>query len=87
MQLLKGEVNRLRGLTLYVRERFSAYRQHSYECRCCEVIVVRNCCSSHNFHVFGVYLNLVLSDNFFYCLLTGMAKVQSVDTKAIFLAM
>ena len=30
--LLKGEVDLLRGCTLYVREGFPAYRQRSYEC-------------------------------------------------------
>ena len=61
MQLLRGEVDRFRGLAVYVREGFSAIRQRSYECRCCEVIVVRICSSSHNFYVFGVYRNPDLS--------------------------
>ena len=62
MQLLKGEIDRFRGLTVYVRDGFSAYRQRSFECECCKVIVVRICSSSHNFYVFGVYRNPDLSD-------------------------
>ena len=42
MKLLKGEVDRFRGLDLYVRNGFMLFRQHIYECECCEVIVVRN---------------------------------------------
>ena len=30
MQLLGGEIDRFRGLTVYVRDGFSAYRQRSY---------------------------------------------------------
>ena len=82
MQLHKGEVYRFRGFVLYVREDFPAYRQRSYECGCYEIIVVRIFSSSHNFYVLGVYRNLYLSDNIFYCLLTAMAKVQSDDRKA-----
>ena len=41
----------------------------------------RICTSSNNIYVFGVYWNPDLSHNIFYCLLTAMAKVQSVDRK------
>ena len=51
MQLLKGKVDRFRGLTVCVREGFSAYRQRGSKCGWCEVIVVRGCSSSHNFCV------------------------------------
>ena len=87
MQLLKGEVDRFRGVALYMREGFSAYRQRSYECGCCEVIVVRFCRSNRNFHVIGVYRNPDLSDKLFDCYLTAMAKVQSVDRSASFCAL
>ena len=46
MQLLKGEIDWFRGLTLYVRECFSAHRQYIYECGCCQVVVVTICRSS-----------------------------------------
>ena len=48
MQLLRSEVDRFRGLVVNVRDGFSAYRYHSYECGCCEAIVVRICSGSHN---------------------------------------
>ena len=57
MQLLKCEFVRFRGLALYVREVFSAYRQRIYGHDCCEVIVVRICSDGHNFYVFGVFRN------------------------------
>ena len=51
MQLLRGEVNRLRRFAVYVRDDFSAHRQQDYECGCYEVIVVRIYSSSQNFYV------------------------------------
>ena len=78
LQLLKDEVDRVRGVALYVREGFPAYRQCSCECGCSEVIVVRICSSSHNFYVFGVYRKPDLSENIYDCFLTAMAKVDSV---------
>ena len=83
MQLLRGEVNRFRGLAVYVLDGFPAYRQRSYECKCCDVIVVGICSSSHNFNVFGVYQKTDLSDNIFDSLLTATARMQSVD-KGVF---
>ena len=65
MQLFEGEVGRLLGLALQVRDGFPAYRQLSYECEYCEGIVVRNCSSSHNFYVFEVFRNLDLSEKNF----------------------
>ena len=48
MQLLRGEVDQFQELTVYVRDSYLAYRQRSYECECCEVIVARIFSSSHN---------------------------------------
>ena len=55
VQLLRDELNQFRELAVYVRDGFSAYRQQSYECGCCEVTVARNFRSSHNFYAFGVH--------------------------------
>ena len=85
MQLLRDEVDQFRGLAAYERDFFSAYRQRGYECRYFEVVVVRICSSSHNSYLFVVYRNLDVSINIFDCLLTAMAKVQSVDRKTSFL--
>ena len=63
---------------------FSAYRQRSYECNRCTVIVV-GVCISHHFYVFDVYRNTDLSDKIIDCLLTDMAKVQSVEKSAFLL--
>ena len=86
MQLLNVEDEQFRGLTPYVREGFSVYRQRSYECSCCEVVDDINCSSSYNFYVFGVYQNSDLSVKIFNCLLTATANEQSVDRKASFFA-
>ena len=68
-----------------MRDGFSAYKQRGYKCGCCEVIVIKICSSSHNFHVFGLYRHSALSEKVFDCLLTAMAKVQSVNRGAPFL--
>ena len=57
MQLLRGEVDRFRGLIVCVSDGFSAHRQRGYECGHWKVVVVRICSSSHNFNVFGVFRN------------------------------
>ena len=75
MQLLKGEVNRFRGLALYVRDCFSVYRQRIYECGCSKVIIVRICSSSPYLYVFGVYKKLDLLDKIFDRLFTALAKL------------
>ena len=56
-----------------MRDRFSAYRQRSYKCKFCEVLVFKICSSSCNFYVFVVHQNIDLSDKMFYSLLTAMA--------------
>ena len=49
MQLLRGEIDRIHELAVYVRSCFSANRQRSYECGWCEVLAVRIYSNSHNF--------------------------------------
>ena len=71
MQLLRGDDNRFRELAVYVRDGYSVYRQRSYECGCCDVILVRICSISHIFYEFGVYRNSDVSDAIFDCLLTA----------------
>ena len=41
MQLLRSEVDQFQRLAVYVRDGILTYRQRSYECGCCEVIVVK----------------------------------------------
>ena len=79
MQLLRGEVYLFRELVVYVRDSFLTYKQRSYECRCCEVIVVSICSGSHNFYVFGMHWTTDLSNKIFDCLLKAVTKVPSVD--------
>ena len=54
IKLLRGEVDQFLGLAVYVCDAFSAYRQHSYECGCCEVIIIRIYSSTHNFYAFDM---------------------------------
>ena len=62
--MLKGEVDRFRGLTLNVGDNFLPYRQRSYECGCREVIVARTRSRRHYFRVFSVYRNPDILDHF-----------------------
>ena len=78
MQLLRGEVARFRGLAVKARDGYSAYRQRCYECRCCEVIVIRICSSSHNSYVVGVRRTPDLPANFFL-LVDGNGRQQADD--------
>ena len=64
------------GLAVYVRDGFSAYSHHCYECGGCEVIVVRISSTSHNF------LSIYLSDKNPYCLLTAKGLLRR-DTFAL----
>ena len=57
IQLFRGKVDQISEFAAYVRDSLSAYRQCSYECGCCEVIVVRICSSSHNLFCFAVCWN------------------------------
>ena len=82
MQLLRGFVSFVGWLFMCVivfRHVDSAIMSGGY----CEVMVVRICCSIHNF-MFGVYRNPDLSDKVSDSWLTTMAKVQSVDRKESF---
>ena len=45
--------------------------------------VVKICGSSYNLYAFVVYRNSVLSGKILNCLLTALAKVQSVDRKFV----
>ena len=78
MQLHRSEADRcvttyrlLDSSVMKVREDFSTYRQLSYECVCCEVIVVRICSISHKFYGFSVYRNPDLKDKIFNNLSTA----------------
>ena len=83
--LLKDSIPNARGLALYVRRGFSAYRQSRFECKCHEIVIVRICSRHHNFYVFCLYRNPHFNDNIYDCLLTSMASVQSADRKASFI--
>ena len=79
-----GARERVRGLALYIRDGFPAYRQSRYECACCEVFVVRVCGLRQNFYLFGCYRNPDLDDHIFDCLLVAMSRVQSDDPRSAF---
>ena len=61
------QVDRFRGLAVYVRDVFSAEGKRSYDSGCCEIMVVRICSSRHNIYVFGVSRNQDILDKILDC--------------------
>ena len=59
--LFRDGMPRARGMAAYVREGYGAFRQHKYECGCCEMLVFRVCGARQNFYVFSLYRNLHVS--------------------------
>ena len=84
VHLRRGAVDGGRGMSVYVREGFNAFRQSTYECGCHELQVVRVCGRHINFYVFSVYRSPSRDDSIYDCLLNGMALAQSNDAKASF---
>ena len=70
-----------------MQEGYGAFRQHTYECGCCEMLVFTACGARQNFYVFSLYRNLNLDDQIYNYLLTSMAAVQAKDVRASFLFM
>ena len=85
--LCRYEMPRARGMAAYVREGYGTFRQHKYECGCCEMLVFIVCGTRQNFYVFSLYRNPDLDDQIYDCFLTSMAVVQAEDVRALFLFM
>ena len=83
-QIRCGDLPEARGLIAYVRDGFAAHRQRTYECGCCEMLVIRVCGGRQNFYVFAVYRNPNLDDHIYDCLIDSMARIESVDGRAAF---
>ena len=83
--LCRGRMPRSRGIEAYVRDGYGPFRQHKFECCCCEMLVFRVCGVRLNLYVFSLYRNPGLEDRIFDCLLTSMAAVQAEDVRASFL--
>ena len=85
VMLCRGRMPRSRGIAAYVRDGYGPFRQHKFECGCCEMLVFRVCGERLNLNVFSLYRNPGLDDRIFDCLLTSMAAVQAEDVCASFL--
>ena len=74
-----------RGLAIYIRDGYAAFRKQSYECGCHEFMVVRICSNNHNFYVLNVYRNhRDTNDTIYDCLIRAMSDIQGSDPKAAF---
>ena len=74
-----------RGLALYVRKKFPAFRRAEYECTCCEMMVVRVCgFRQKKIYLFEAYRNLSTDDRIFDCFLSSIAFIQSEDSRVAF---
>lgn len=77
-----------RGMAVYIRSCFPAYRRIAFECACAkrhEFVCVRVCSKYHNFYVFFCYRNPIPDDSIYDCLLDNMGAAQVADSKAAFL--
>ena len=72
------------GKGLYVRERFRSFRQSKLGYFCNEPCVFRICSRINNFYVYAFYCQPGHDCSLYDCLLDSMARVQSVDDKAVF---
>ena len=82
--LRRNAIRRAQGMALYVRSSFSASRVSKYECGCHEVLLTKIVSRFNNYYIFACYRNPDLDDSIYDCLLSSMATIQSVDSKASF---
>ena len=75
--LCRGRMPRARGMAAYVRDGYGAFRQHKFECGCCEMLFFGVCGVRQNLYVFSLYHNPDLDDRIFDCLLTSRVAVQA----------
>ena len=80
-----AKLPRARGMAVYVRDGYGAFRQPKFECGCCEMLVVRVCGLRQNFYVYNLYRNPDQDDGIYDCLLISMAAVQAEDVRPSFL--
>ena len=80
----KGATPNARGMAVYIRSGYSAFRKSNYECRCHEMFCVRVCGKYNNFYLFACYRNPNADDSIYNCLLEKMAFIQESDAKAAF---
>ena len=90
--LCRGKMPRARGIAAYVRDGYGAFRQHKFECGCCEMLVFMVCGVRQKIYVHSQIFvhrkfmcNPDLDDRIFDCLVASMAAVQAEDVRASFL--
>ena len=81
----RGKMPRARGMAAYLRDGYGAFRQHKFECGCCDMLFSRVCGVRQNLYVYSLYRNPDLDDRIFDCLLASMAAVQAEDVRVSFL--
>ena len=62
--LCLGKMPRARGMAVYIRDGYGAFRQSKFECGCCEMPVFRVRDARQNLDVFSLYRNPDLDDQF-----------------------
>ena len=75
--LCRGKMPRARGMAAYVRDGYRAFRQHKFDCGCCEMLVFMVCGVRQNLYVYSLYRNPDLDEGIFDCLLASMVAVQA----------
>ena len=83
-QRLRNSPPGAQGMALYVREGFRSIQQSKLEGSCHESCVFRISSRINNFYVYALYFNPGHDGSVYDCILDSMARVQSVDDKAVF---
>ena len=76
---------RARGMVVYVRDAYGAFRELMFECECCEMLISMACGVRQNFYGISIYSNSDLDDRICECLLTSMPAMQAEDVLGFFL--
>ena len=83
--LCRAGMKRARGMGVYVRDGYGAFRQSKFECSCCEMLVFRVCGARQNSYVFSLYRYPDLDDRIFDCYYNSNGSRAGRDARASFL--
>ena len=72
-----------RGMAVYIRSGYSAFRKSNFECSCHEMTCVRVCGKFNNFYLFSCYRNPNANDLIYDCLLEKMAIIQESELRRL----
>ncbi len=82
--ICRSVAKRRRGMSVYIREGFSAHQTTKFECACHETVVIRVCAHLQFFYIPGSYRSPDSDDTIFNCLFMAVSVIQDDDRQASF---